>query len=95
MTENAAISHCVPSTIILTGEKQVKTLGTVLATRNLWVCLLVLCDSDVNLLPSLLLNGLLPSDLSLAALGYSLKLAREKSRSNKTSYNFLPGVTPL
>lgn len=73
MTENAAISRCIPSTTVLTGEKPVKPLASVSATRNLWACLLVLCNSDVHLVPSLLLNSLLPSDLFFAALGYSLK----------------------
>lgn len=73
MTENATISHCVSSTTFLSREKQVKPLGSLLTPRNLWACLLILCNSDVHLVPSLLLNGLVPSELSFAAPGYSLK----------------------
>lgn len=73
MTENDAISNCIPSTTVLTGEKQAEPLVQVLTPRNLWASLLVLCNSYVHLVLSVLLNGLLPSELSFAAPGSSLK----------------------
>lgn len=73
VTENAAISNCIPSTTIFTGEKQDQPLDSVLTPRNLWASLLVLCNTYVHLVLSLLLNGLLPSELSFAAPGSSLK----------------------
>lgn len=73
VTENAAISNCIPSTTIFTGEKEDKPLDSVLTPRNLWASLLVLCRSYVHLVVSLLLYGLFSSELSFVAPGSSLK----------------------
>lgn len=73
VTENAAISNCTPSTTIFTGEKQDKPLGSVLTPRNLWASLLVLCNTYVHFVLSVLLNSLLPLEPSFVAPGSSLK----------------------
>lgn len=73
VTENAAISNCIPSTTIFTGENQDKPLGLVSTPRNLWASLLLLCNSYVHLVLSLLLNGLLPLEPSFVAPSSSLK----------------------
>lgn len=73
VTENAAFSNCIPSTTIFTGENQDKPLGLVSTPRNLWASLLLLSNSYVHLVLSLLLNGLLPLEPSFVAPGSSLK----------------------